>query len=50
MFRLVTIAVIFFGAQADFSMIWDLADVLMGFMALIILLLFYIYIVMHSVL
>ena len=33
-FRLVTIAVIFFGAQADFSMIWDLADVLMGFMAL----------------
>ena len=33
-FRLVTIAVIFFGAQADFSMIGDLADVLMGFMAL----------------
>lgn len=33
-FRLVTIAVIFFGAQADFSTIWDLADVLMGFMAI----------------
>ena len=33
-FRLVTVAVIFFGAQADFSTIWDLADVLMGFMAI----------------
>ena len=33
-FRLVTIVVIFFGAQADFSTIWDLADVLMGFMAI----------------
>ena len=27
-FRLLTVAVIFFGAQADFSTIWDLADVL----------------------
>lgn len=34
-FRIVTIAVIFFGAQADFSMVWDLADVLMGFMAIL---------------
>ena len=33
-FRLLTVAVIFFGAQADFSTIWDLADVLMGFMAI----------------
>ncbi len=33
-FRIVTLLVIFFGAQADFSLVWDLADVLMGFMAL----------------
>lgn len=32
-FRIVSVVVIFFGAQADFSTIWDLADVLMGFMA-----------------
>lgn len=32
-FRIVAIIVIFLGAQADFSLIWDLADVLMGFMA-----------------
>lgn len=33
-FRIITLLVIFFGAQADFSLVWDLADVLMGFMAL----------------
>lgn len=33
-FRIITLVVIFLGAQADFSMIWDLADVLMGLMAL----------------
>lgn len=32
-FRIVTVMVIFFGAQANFNTIWDLADVLMGFMA-----------------
>lgn len=35
LFRIVSILVIFFGAQADFSTVWDLADVLMGFMALL---------------
>lgn len=34
-FRIICIAVIFFGAQANFSTIWDLADVLMGFMAIL---------------
>lgn len=33
-FRVITLLVIFFGAQADFSLVWDLADVLMGGMAL----------------
>lgn len=33
-FRIITIVVIFFGAQASFTTIWDLADVLMGFMAI----------------
>lgn len=33
-FRIVCIAVVFFGAQANFSTVWDLADVLMGFMAI----------------
>ena len=33
-FRITTIVVIFFGAQASFATIWDLADVLMGFMAI----------------
>lgn len=32
-FRIMTLSVIFFGAQADFSLVWDLADVLMGCMA-----------------
>lgn len=35
LFRIVTVAVIFFGAQASFSTIWDLADVLMGLMAIV---------------
>lgn len=33
LFRIVCLFVIFFGAQADFALVWDLADVLMGFMA-----------------
>lgn len=33
-FRIVVIAVVFFGAQANFATIWDLADVLMGLMAI----------------
>lgn len=34
-FRIITVVVIFFGAQASFNTIWDLADVLMGFMAIV---------------
>lgn len=33
-FRIICIAVVFFGAQANFATVWDLADVLMGFMAI----------------
>lgn len=33
-FRIITVIIIFFGAQASFNTIWDLADVLMGFMAI----------------
>ena len=33
-FRIITVIVIFWGAQASFNTIWDLADVLMGFMAI----------------
>lgn len=33
LFRIVCLLVIFFGAQADFTFVWDLADVLMGLMA-----------------
>lgn len=33
-FRIITVIVIFLGAQASFNTIWDLADVLMGFMAI----------------
>ena len=35
MFRLTCLAAIFIGAQMSFSMVWDLADVLMGLMALV---------------
>ena len=35
LFRLVAVAIVFLGAQMDFSLVWDLADVLMGCMALI---------------
>ena len=35
MFRLTCVAAIFIGAQMSFSMVWDLADVLMGLMALV---------------
>ena len=34
-FRLSCLVAIFFGAQADFDLVWDLADVLMGLMALV---------------
>ena len=34
-FRIAACAVVFLGAQLDFSLVWDLADVLMGIMALI---------------
>ncbi len=34
-FRLSCVAAIFIGAQMSFSMVWDLADVLMGLMALV---------------
>lgn len=34
-FRIVAVIVIFFGAQASFDTIWDLADVLMGLMAVL---------------
>lgn len=35
LFRIISILVIFFGARAGFTTIWDLADVLMGFMAIV---------------
>lgn len=35
MFRLICIAVVFAGAQANFDTVWNLADVLMGFMAIV---------------
>lgn len=35
LFRIVAVMVVFFGAQASFGVIWDLADVLMGVMAII---------------
>ncbi|GKV56561.1 sodium:alanine symporter [Sporosarcina sp. NCCP-2222] len=34
-FRLAAVVIVFFGAQLDFSIAWDTADVLMGIMALI---------------
>lgn len=33
-FRITCLIAIFLGAQADFSTVWNLADVLMGFMAI----------------
>ena len=35
LFRLAAVGIVFLGAQMDFSLVWDLADVLMGCMALI---------------
>ena len=35
LFRLAAVVIVFFGALMDFTMVWDLADVLMGCMALI---------------
>lgn len=34
-FRLAAVVIVFLGSMADFSLAWDTADVLMGFMALI---------------
>ena len=34
-FRIITIIAIFLGAQANFNTIWNLADILMGFMAIL---------------
>ena len=34
-FRCVAVLVVFFGAQASFGMVWNLADVLMGLMAIV---------------
>lgn len=34
-FRVIAVIIVFLGAQMDFSLVWDLADVLMGCMALI---------------
>lgn len=34
-FRITCIAAVFLGAQADFSLVWNLADVSMGFMAIV---------------
>lgn len=35
LFKLTAVVVVFFGAQLDFSVAWDTADLLMGVMALI---------------
>ena len=34
-FRITCVAAIFLGAQADFSIVWNLADVTMGLMAIV---------------
>lgn len=34
-FRLTCVAAIFFGAQADFELVWNIADITMGFMAVV---------------
>ena len=34
-FRLFAVVVVFIGAQLQFGLVWDLADVLMGIMAII---------------
>ena len=34
-FRITCIVAVFLGAQADFSLVWNLADVTMGFMAIV---------------
>ena len=34
-FRATCVLAIFLGAQADFSLVWNLADVTMGFMAIV---------------
>jgi AGCS family alanine or glycine:cation symporter len=34
-FRVIAMVIVFFGAQLDFGLVWDIGDVLMGIMALI---------------
>lgn len=34
-FRIIVVLIIFWGAQSDFDTVWNLADVLMGFMAIV---------------
>ena len=34
-FRIICVLIIFWGAQASFDTVWNLADVLMGFMAIV---------------
>ena len=34
-FRITCVVVVFLGAQADFSLVWNLADITMGFMAIV---------------
>lgn len=34
-FRIIVVIIIFFGAQSDFDTVWNLADVLMGLMAIV---------------
>ena len=49
-FRITCIVAIFLGAQADFSLVWNLADVTMGLMAIvnIIALSFYVVYIYHA--
>ena len=34
-FNIVAVLLVFIGAQLEFDLVWDIADVLMGFMAII---------------
>jgi len=35
LFRVTCVVAVFLGAQADFSLVWNIADVTMGFMAVV---------------
>lgn len=48
LFRITCLIAIFFGAQANFSTVWNLADVLMGLMALVNILLSCFLEILHS--